>query len=78
MGQSCKDEAKAGGSYGWRSPACRPARLPQPPSCHQPGVLLRYQTPGPSYLLITVTFVWVSASPQEVALSKAGTHSPWG
>lgn len=28
MGQSCMDEAKAGGSYGWRSPACRPPASP--------------------------------------------------
>ena len=38
-GPSCKDEGKAGESYGWSSPACPPACLPEPPSCCRPGVL---------------------------------------
>lgn len=53
------------------------ADAPLLPTRCQPGVL-PCRKPGASYLLITVTFVWVSAPPREAALSPPGTHSPLG
>lgn len=61
--------SRAGGEAG--------ADAPLLPTRCQPGVL-PCRKPGASYLLITVTFVWVSAPPREAALSPPGTHSPLG